>query len=84
MNQLNDGQLTVYKRVVEAVENENNTRDIFFVYGHGGTGKTFLYSTISTKLRAERKIVLNVASSGNKERINKYIFSQKKIQLSTI
>ncbi|GJV25872.1 ATP-dependent DNA helicase PIF1-like protein [Tanacetum coccineum] len=30
----------------------------------GGTGKTFLYKTIITRLRSERKIVLSVASSG--------------------
>ncbi|XP_074315582.1 uncharacterized protein LOC141651784 [Silene latifolia] len=37
---------------------------LMFLYGHGGTGKTFLYSTISARLRADSKIVLNVASSG--------------------
>ncbi|KAL8111953.1 hypothetical protein AgCh_019598 [Apium graveolens] len=36
----------------------------FFVYGHGGTGKTFLWSTILCKLKSEGRIVLAVASSG--------------------
>nr|GEV81394.1 ATP-dependent DNA helicase PIF1-like [Tanacetum cinerariifolium] len=31
---------------------------------HGGTGKTFLYKTITARLRSERMIVLDVASSG--------------------
>ncbi|KAL5704830.1 DNA helicase [Ranunculus cassubicifolius] len=36
----------------------------FFVYGSGGTGKTFLWKTIIARLRSEGKIVLPVASSG--------------------
>ena len=37
---------------------------MFFVYGHGGTGKTFLWNTIINGIRSEGKIVLAVASSG--------------------
>jgi ATP-dependent DNA helicase PIF1 len=37
---------------------------MFFVYGYGGTGKTYLYKTMTACLRSEGKIVLNVASSG--------------------
>ncbi|XP_071740749.1 uncharacterized protein [Rutidosis leptorrhynchoides] len=37
---------------------------LFFLYGPGGTGKTFLYNTVLAKLRSERLIVLAVASSG--------------------
>jgi hypothetical protein len=36
----------------------------FFVCGHGGTGKTFLWNAIIVRLRSEKKIVLAVASSG--------------------
>ncbi|XP_019085556.1 PREDICTED: ATP-dependent DNA helicase PIF2-like [Camelina sativa] len=36
----------------------------FFVYGFGGTGKTFLWKTLSAALRKDGEIVLNVASSG--------------------
>ncbi|CAI0455114.1 unnamed protein product [Linum tenue] len=36
----------------------------YFLYGHGGTGKTYLYNTIVAKLRSQQKIVLVVASSG--------------------
>ncbi|KAD4981775.1 hypothetical protein E3N88_18446 [Mikania micrantha] len=35
-----------------------------FVYGHGGTGKTFLWTTIICALRSKGKIVLAVAASG--------------------
>jgi len=37
---------------------------MFFLYGYGGTGKTFMWRTISSALRSKRKIVLTVASSG--------------------
>ena len=33
------------------------------MYGHGGTGKTFLWKTIISTIRSEGKIVLAVASS---------------------
>nr|GEY32122.1 DNA helicase [Tanacetum cinerariifolium] len=39
-------------------------QELIFVYGHGGTGKTFLWKTIISSLRSEGKIVLAVASSG--------------------
>ncbi|KAK9684322.1 hypothetical protein RND81_10G202200 [Saponaria officinalis] len=62
IKQLNPDQLEVYNAVIDAVNNK--LEEVIFVYGHGGTGKTFLYGTISAKIRAENKIVLNVASSG--------------------
>ena len=37
---------------------------IFFVYGHGGTGKTYLYRTILSGIRSKGKISLAIASSG--------------------
>ncbi|KAK9071641.1 hypothetical protein SSX86_008070 [Deinandra increscens subsp. villosa] len=37
---------------------------VFFVYGYGGTGKTFLWNTLSTSIRSRNQIVLTVASSG--------------------
>lgn len=37
---------------------------LFFVYGSGGTGKTYLWNTLIAKFGSERKIVLSVASSG--------------------
>ncbi|KAK9713953.1 hypothetical protein RND81_06G060800 [Saponaria officinalis] len=62
INQLNKEQKVVYDAVMKALNNE--VPNVIFVYDHGGTGKPFLYGTISAKLRAENKIVLNVASSG--------------------
>ncbi|XP_047953329.1 uncharacterized protein LOC125199313, partial [Salvia hispanica] len=37
---------------------------MFFVYGYGGTGKTFLWKSLSAAIRSKGEIVLNVASSG--------------------
>ncbi|XP_071688102.1 uncharacterized protein [Rutidosis leptorrhynchoides] len=44
--------------------NPEKRRVFFFLYGPGGTGKTFLYTAVLAKLRAKRKIVLAVAPSG--------------------
>jgi len=35
----------------------------FFLYGYGGTGKTFIWKTLSAAVRSKGLIVLNVASS---------------------
>ncbi|GJT15509.1 DNA helicase [Tanacetum coccineum] len=43
---------------------ELRSQELVFVYGHGGTGKTFLWKTLIFSLRYEGKIVLVVASSG--------------------
>jgi Cdc6-like AAA superfamily ATPase len=59
-----------YNHVLKAVK--TNMGGVYFVYGHGGTGKTFLYRTIIAKLRSEKKIVLAVASSGNLYKKNTY------------
>ena len=64
---LNEEQLQNYDAVVKAMNND--TGGVFFVYDDGGAGKTFLYNTISSRLRSERKIVITVASSGNKDMI---------------
>ncbi|XP_020081827.1 uncharacterized protein LOC109705509 [Ananas comosus] len=59
---LNEEQLTIYNSVLTSIH--ENRGDVIFVYGHGGTGKTYLWQTIISKIRSEGKIVLAVASSG--------------------
>ncbi|XP_071695626.1 uncharacterized protein [Rutidosis leptorrhynchoides] len=59
---LTSEQKSVYEVIVSAIH--NNVGGVFFVYGYGGTGKTFLWKTLSTAIRSKGKIVLNVASSG--------------------
>ncbi|XP_071704862.1 uncharacterized protein [Rutidosis leptorrhynchoides] len=53
---------TAYDTIVSAVAADIG--GAFFVYGSGGTGKTFLWNTLSAALRSRGQIVLNVASSG--------------------
>ncbi|GJW83045.1 putative PIF1 DNA helicase/replication protein A1-like protein [Tanacetum coccineum] len=60
--QLNLEQHLIYEEVVDSVPNKKG--QFHFVYGPGGTRKTFLYKTIISRLRSELKIVLVVASSG--------------------
>ena len=59
---LNDSQLAAYTAITSSVcENKGTT---FFLSGGAGTGKTFLYNTIATKLRSHEYVVVTVASSG--------------------
>ncbi|KAG5610801.1 hypothetical protein H5410_022082 [Solanum commersonii] len=41
-----------------------NSGGFFFLYGFGGTGKTFIWRTLSAAIRSKGDIVLTVASSG--------------------
>ncbi|GJY99289.1 DNA helicase [Tanacetum coccineum] len=59
---LNSDQKAIYDMVLRAA-NENK-QEMIFVYGHGGTGKTFLWKTLINTMRSEGKIVLAVVSSG--------------------
>jgi len=42
----------------------NKEGKLFFVYGSGGTDKTFVWTTLMSCLRGQGKIMLVVASSG--------------------
>ncbi|XP_019197737.1 PREDICTED: uncharacterized protein LOC109191566 [Ipomoea nil] len=55
-------QRDVYDKVLTVAS--STTSGLFFVYGYGGTGKTFVCRTLSAALWSQRKIVLNVALSG--------------------
>nr|XP_017245284.1 PREDICTED: uncharacterized protein LOC108216935 [Daucus carota subsp. sativus] len=59
---LNTEQLEVYNAVYNSVQNGEGR--LFFVYGSGGCGKTYVWKTLIYKLRSMGKIVLPVASSG--------------------
>lgn len=58
----NDQQKMVFDEVMDSVNFGRGK--LFFLYCHGGTGKTYLYKTVITKLRSDEKIVVPVASSG--------------------
>ncbi|CAN7060514.1 unnamed protein product, partial [Brassica rapa subsp. trilocularis] len=59
---LTDEQRSIYDQIIGAVLNRQG--GVFFVYGFGGTGKTFLWNILSAAIRSRGEIVLNVASSG--------------------
>uniref|UniRef100_A0A0D3C4P9 ATP-dependent DNA helicase n=1 Tax=Brassica oleracea var. oleracea TaxID=109376 RepID=A0A0D3C4P9_BRAOL len=61
-NLLNAEQREIYESVLDSVDKKEGK--LFFVYGAGGTGKTFLYQTIISRLHSRKQIVLPVASSG--------------------
>jgi hypothetical protein len=42
----------------------NKEGKLFFVYGSGGTSKTFVWTTLLSRIRGQDKIVLVVASPG--------------------
>ncbi|XP_021995302.1 ATP-dependent DNA helicase pif1-like [Helianthus annuus] len=62
LSSLTDEQRLVFDEIIEAVN--RNAGGLFFVYGYGGTGKTFLWKTLSASIKCKGDIVLNVASSG--------------------
>jgi hypothetical protein len=62
VSRLNSEQLQAFNCIIDVVL--SNKPGFFFVSGYGGTGKTFLWNTIITYIRAHKKIVLSVASSG--------------------
>ncbi|KAF8092050.1 hypothetical protein N665_0426s0008 [Sinapis alba] len=57
-----DEQRKIFDEILEAVT--TGAGGTFFVYGFGGTGKTFLWKLLSAAIRVKGDIVLNVASSG--------------------
>ncbi|KAH9605454.1 hypothetical protein KSS87_001661 [Heliosperma pusillum] len=59
---MTDEQRLVYNEIVDAVL--KNKGGVFFVYGYGGTGKTFIWRTLCAAFRCKGGIVLPVASSG--------------------
>ncbi|CAK8536370.1 unnamed protein product [Lathyrus sativus] len=59
---LMDEQHEIFRQVMQVVTNQNG--GVFFLYGYGGTGKTFMWNTLSAALHCQGDIVLNVASSG--------------------
>ncbi|OIT40598.1 hypothetical protein A4A49_56272, partial [Nicotiana attenuata] len=59
---LTDEQKSVYEKIIRDVNEDKG--GFFFLYGFGGTCKTFIWRTLSSALRSRGDIVLTVASSG--------------------
>lgn len=62
LGKLNLNQRNIYDAIVNSLD--SGTGHTFFVYGYGGTGKTFLWNTLLNSVKAQGKIALAVASSG--------------------
>jgi hypothetical protein len=62
VSQLNSDQKHVYETIISQVTID--PPGFFFVCGHGGTRKTFLWNAIIAHLRSKKKIVLAIPSSG--------------------
>ncbi|KAM3383146.1 hypothetical protein P3S68_008721 [Capsicum galapagoense] len=62
LNKLTEEQRSIYDRIITTVK--RNKGGFFFLYGHGGIGKTFIWRTLSSAIRSKGDIVLTVASSG--------------------
>ena len=57
-------QRTYYDKIMASIESEDEGPRCFFLDGPGGSGKSYLYTTLTHNLRAQGKSVLNVASTG--------------------
>ncbi|XP_071713310.1 uncharacterized protein [Rutidosis leptorrhynchoides] len=62
ITKLTTEQKDAYHKIIKSVEEGMGA--VFFLYGYGGTGKTFLWKTLTAALRSQGEIVLNVATSG--------------------
>ena len=62
MDTMTQEQKHVYDTIMSRVD--ANLQGLFFVYGYGGTGKTFIWRALASAIRSRGDIVLTVASSG--------------------
>ncbi|KAG4997228.1 hypothetical protein JHK84_028255 [Glycine max] len=61
LNKKKNEQMEIFQKIMGVVH--NNKGGMYFLYGYGGTSKTFMWKTLSIALHAQHSIVLNVASS---------------------
>jgi len=62
MSTMTAEQKRIYDKIITRVD--SNKPGVFFLYGYGGTGKTFIWRALSSAIRSRGEIVLTVASSG--------------------
>ncbi|GAU38772.1 hypothetical protein TSUD_279250 [Trifolium subterraneum] len=62
MSTMTTEQRSIYDRIMSRVDEKKP--GLFFLYGYGGTGKTYIWRAMSAALRSRGEIVLTVASSG--------------------
>jgi len=49
-------------KIMKVVNNQKG--GVFFLYGHDGTWKTYMWRTLASYIRLQKQIVLTVATSG--------------------
>ena len=62
MATMTDERRSIYNDIMKRVEEQKP--GIFFLYGYGGTGKTYLWRSMAAAIRSKGEIVITVASSG--------------------
>ncbi|XP_012829670.1 PREDICTED: uncharacterized protein LOC105950848 [Erythranthe guttata] len=62
LSSIKPDQKKVYDTITNALS--KNSGGMFFLYGHWGTVRTFIWNTLSVAVRSEKGIVINVASRG--------------------
>jgi len=62
MSTMTSEQRNVYDTIMKRVSEKKP--GLFFLYGYGGTGKTYLWRSMASALRSKGEIVITVASSG--------------------
>ena len=55
-----DQQTLIFNKIIQAVNKQEG--GMFFLYGYGGTRKTFIWKKLVSSSREDKKIVLMVAS----------------------
>ncbi|XP_071688316.1 uncharacterized protein [Rutidosis leptorrhynchoides] len=58
---LTNEQNIAYQTIINAIDKDDS--GLFFLYGYGGNGKTFIWKTLVVAVRSRGDIVINVASS---------------------
>ena len=56
-----DGQTSIFYKIMHMIATQSS--EVYFLYGYGGTSKTFVWKTLSSAIRSNGSIVLAVASS---------------------
>ncbi|KYN18631.1 ATP-dependent DNA helicase PIF1, partial [Trachymyrmex cornetzi] len=62
--QLNVKQKEIVDTILEAVVTNNNSNTCFYIDGPGGSGKTFIYTTLYYLLKSREKIINTMAFTG--------------------
>jgi hypothetical protein len=61
---LNPQHLDAFQKVIQAVKDDDSSYKCFYLDGPGGSGKTFLYTTLLSVTRGQGKNVLPFATTG--------------------